>query len=417
MGIVELPCTVWHDGSGEASKQRLWRVEEHGDVKYIAFLSYKRVEPDRVLAERLHKAIETYRLPAALRARGARLGRVFRDHDELRAEHSLGQALNDALRESKFLIVLCSMASRSSSWVQHEVESFSATAGHGRVVPVLVQGEPAEVLPAALIERCGPQDLPLAIDLRSPSSHGGAQFRDELLRLIARLCECSFDDLRRRDHQRRVRRLVWTAAAVMAALIAAGSVATLWAWERGERRLAETARAHSDLFRKKMALANEIGVRFDEETLGDDVVFRATSNTQLHTIKGRLDDVAMWDTQRPEMIDWCFKRSEDLCTRYPDWAGAHATRAMLLYRVGRYEDGVTAAERALSLYAAQYPDGEWCWPVGIRVLCLLRLYREEAAQEQLTLLRDMDTRRSRGDKFGQGILSQIERELYERAKR
>ena len=54
---------------------------------YRAFISYSR--KDTKVAQRLHKALETYRVPRGVQApvdpKRRRLGRVFRDDDEMGA--------------------------------------------------------------------------------------------------------------------------------------------------------------------------------------------------------------------------------------------------------------------------------------------------------------------------------------------
>src|SRR3954453_21144194 len=55
---------------------------------YAAFISYRHAPHDRRWAKWLHRALETYRVPAGVRRdRGvpARVGRVFRDEEELPA--------------------------------------------------------------------------------------------------------------------------------------------------------------------------------------------------------------------------------------------------------------------------------------------------------------------------------------------
>ncbi|WP_316224889.1 MULTISPECIES: hypothetical protein [unclassified Bradyrhizobium] len=61
-------------------------------AEFAAFISYRHVEPDRTHAIWLHKKLETYRIPKKLpraRTAGRRIGRVFRDEEELRASANL----------------------------------------------------------------------------------------------------------------------------------------------------------------------------------------------------------------------------------------------------------------------------------------------------------------------------------------
>ena len=84
--------------------------------RYRAFISYS--HRDEKWATWLHKALETYRVPRRLVGREsphgpipARLAPIFRDRDELATATSLGDTLTNALRQSQFLLVICSPAS------------------------------------------------------------------------------------------------------------------------------------------------------------------------------------------------------------------------------------------------------------------------------------------------------------------
>jgi hypothetical protein len=84
---------------------------EHGTPSaeaYAAFVSYRHTGPDRRWAKWLHASLETYRVPERLVAAGAprRLGRVFRDEEELAASYDLSARIDDALRGARNLIVV-----------------------------------------------------------------------------------------------------------------------------------------------------------------------------------------------------------------------------------------------------------------------------------------------------------------------
>ncbi|MBS0432528.1 MAG: toll/interleukin-1 receptor domain-containing protein, partial [Proteobacteria bacterium] len=83
---------------------------------YRAFISYS--HRDKAWADWLHKALETYRVPSRLVGKETthgtiprRLHPVFRDRDELPSAHDLNGKVNEALRNSANLIVICSPAS------------------------------------------------------------------------------------------------------------------------------------------------------------------------------------------------------------------------------------------------------------------------------------------------------------------
>ncbi len=100
-------------------------MEETHSFKYSAFISYRHEAHDRKWAEWLVDALETYRVPKELQNAGypARLGKVFRDRDELPSSGSLNNQIEEALKVSRFLIVILS---RSSITNYHKLEKFLA---------------------------------------------------------------------------------------------------------------------------------------------------------------------------------------------------------------------------------------------------------------------------------------------------
>lgn len=78
-------------------------------MKYKAFISYRHLEPDRTAAIEVHRMLEKYVIPRRLRRDGEkRLGRIFRDEDELPLSGNLSESIQTALEESEYLIVACS---------------------------------------------------------------------------------------------------------------------------------------------------------------------------------------------------------------------------------------------------------------------------------------------------------------------
>ena len=85
-------------------------AEQDDYFRYDAFISYRHKPLDRTWAQWLVQGLETFKVPAGLVAGGAKpsIDRVFRDEDELPSSADLGVQLEEALRESRFLIVICS---------------------------------------------------------------------------------------------------------------------------------------------------------------------------------------------------------------------------------------------------------------------------------------------------------------------
>jgi tetratricopeptide (TPR) repeat protein len=163
-----------------------------------------------------------------------RLNPVFRDREELASATDLGEVISSALRESACQIVICSPNAARSKWVNEEILAFKRLGREDRIFCLIVAGEPnATDQPGRADEECFPPALrfhlaadgtlgdsrtePIAADAR-PGKDGRYAAK---LKLIAGILGVGFDALRRRDQQRRNRRL-----AIIASGMAAGMVLT-----------------------------------------------------------------------------------------------------------------------------------------------------------------------------------------------
>jgi WD40 repeat protein/tetratricopeptide (TPR) repeat protein len=200
--------------------------------RYAAFISYRHTAQDRRWARWLHTAIETYRVPKLLRktrALPARLKPLFRDEDELPASADLNEQIEQALVQSEYLIVICSPRTPASQWVNKEVLRFRELGRGHRILAILTEGEPAEAFPRALCEiRRSVVDSqgnagetidevePLAADVRTGRLESLRYLkRMARLRVLACLLNVRFDELRQRDHERRMRRLTVAGAGLI----------------------------------------------------------------------------------------------------------------------------------------------------------------------------------------------------------
>lgn len=196
--------------------------------RFVAFFSYAHADED--LAAKLHKQIETYRLPSQLKgATGAagRLGKVFRDRADLAAADSLSEAIRGALADSGALIVLCSPAAVQSRWVNEEIRLFRSLNPGAPVLAAVVRGEPVDAMPAALTED-GRE--PLAADLREEGDGRKLGF----LKIVAALAGVPLDALIQRDAQRKLRRVMAVTAGALVAMVAAVSMMTYAIQQRNE---------------------------------------------------------------------------------------------------------------------------------------------------------------------------------------
>jgi tetratricopeptide (TPR) repeat protein len=206
------------------------------DFRYDAFISYRHAEMDKAIAERLHRALETYRVPGPLVRRGLprQIKRVFRDREELPTSSNLSEDIQRALRESRCLIVICSPRTPESRWVTREIEIFMDLGRGDRILPVLIEGEPADSFPAPIRPQGAQAGDQVALRPSSGVLEPAADVRAnklrrslrllarEKLRLIARILGCGYSELEARDHERSIRQKGALALAVFLLVSAVG---------------------------------------------------------------------------------------------------------------------------------------------------------------------------------------------------
>lgn len=238
---------------GSAVARDLEGVMPDDGQRYWAFLSYS--HQDRRWAAWLRRGLENWTVPsgivgiqtpAGLAPR--RFRPVFRDREELPASAQLGEPLRAALRDSAWLIVICSPAAVRSAWVSEEVRQFKLLHGEERVLALIVAGEPfASEDPARETEECFPKALtspvrpeeeagariePAAADVR-PGKDGR---RGALLKLLSGMLGVSLDQLVRREARRRQQRLLIITLGSLVLSAAMAVLATTAFIERNEAR-------------------------------------------------------------------------------------------------------------------------------------------------------------------------------------
>ena len=220
-------------------------VINNHEVRYDAFISYRHSELDKFVAEELHKQLETFKIPKkiAQKCKKKKISRIFRDKDELPITSNLADPIINALRMSEFLIVICSPRLKESLWCKREIENFIAMHGQEKVLAVLVEGEPSESFPQELlyiektvVAQNGEVQVvrepiePLAADVRGKNKKDIKKLmKSEVLRLLASMLQCNYDDLKQRHKERKMHRMLALAAVVGAVGISFGTVSTIMA--------------------------------------------------------------------------------------------------------------------------------------------------------------------------------------------
>ncbi len=216
-------------------ERRARGVDAPEKYHYHAFISYSHA--DEAWARWLHKTLETWRVPKHLVGRQTRVARVparltpiFRDREELPSSASLNQEVNLALAQSANLVVVCSPAAAQSRWVNQEVAAFKRLGRSDRILCLIVQGEPEDCFVPALREADGDRrhhgtdgSEPMAADLR-PGQDGR---KLAILKLVSGMLGLRLDELRMREHQRKIRRLTLVTAIAVVITAVTGSLAII----------------------------------------------------------------------------------------------------------------------------------------------------------------------------------------------
>ncbi len=233
------------------------------ELNYWAFISYSSLDDKQ--GRWLHRKLENYPIPKELRNAkifdGATLGKnlrpIFRDRDELSGSSDLGTAIEKALKDSRYLIVLCSPNSAKSEWVNKEIESFRALSPDNdkRILALILDGEPnatsnghfdssLECFPAALR---APLE-PIAGDLRKNKDGKDRGF----LKLLSGMCELNFNDLYRRHARDKKRRRILQASC--AALVTA-VVVSLGVFSSQQKARADESAENEEIAKEEKLIA------------------------------------------------------------------------------------------------------------------------------------------------------------------
>ncbi|WP_335939724.1 TIR domain-containing protein [Fusobacterium polymorphum] len=270
--------------------------------KYDAFISYRHIEPDLTIAKILHEMIEKFNIPKHLRTvsndensiNDKHIFRVFRDREELSTK-DLSTMIEEAIANSKNLIVIYSKRTSLSPWCRKEVQLFKKIHGVNNIIPVLIEGEPDEAFIDELknlkvtfinsenVEEEKNIEL-LAADIRSdevksPSFKGYEILeyskdpklneltkksldilkKSEIYRIVASMLNVNYGDLKLRHQERYLKRIIYTSiAASIAMLIFVISVTTLYL-----KSVASERKANEQSSLMTLNMANEANLQGD----------------------------------------------------------------------------------------------------------------------------------------------------------
>lgn len=224
--------------------------------RYKAFISYSHV--NQQWGKWLQKALEEYRVPSAYVGMTnnsqekiePKLGKIFRDRDELTSGLSLHESILAALAASDNLIVLCSPESARSSYVNQEIIEFKRFGRSTHIHALIVSGEPhASRIPGHENEECFPPALRFALRDDGQLTDRPADEliaadartrrdgkRKATIKLIAGLLGVRYDLLYQREKRRALQRRTVLAVVVALAFVLAGTAIQNFRASRREQR-------------------------------------------------------------------------------------------------------------------------------------------------------------------------------------
>ena len=185
---------------------------------YDAFISYRHADLDKAAAVGLHRRLESFRMPAGLRTdlpeEKRRIQRVFRDQDELPLSSNLSEAIERALKNTDWLIVIATPRFIQSQWCAKEIERFTELYGQDHILVVLADGTPEESIPEVLRFRQNGAVDEIIADVRGKNT-----LDEAALRIAARMYDLDPAELKHRVRERRVKRVAAVSAFAAAVLL------------------------------------------------------------------------------------------------------------------------------------------------------------------------------------------------------
>lgn len=246
----------------------------HNQLKYFAFISYN--SKDTEWGKKLQKKLEHFKLPATLCSEHGWSRRpikpVFFAPTDIQPG-GLSEELQERLRASKNLIVICSPNSAKSTWVGREIEFFHHLGRTKNIHFFIVDGIPHSGNPDTecfnpVIDKLGLPEI-LGANIHEKISRLPWLNKERAyLQLVSKLLDVEFDSIWKR-HQRQLTRKI--AAGIMGAIAVLCAFLFIWRANQPfnmEVRLNEASFHNDNLPPLKDAV---VTMRLDNETKSDTI--------------------------------------------------------------------------------------------------------------------------------------------------
>jgi len=227
------------------------------------------IREDAETARKLAKSIGGYRLPARITLEDPSLDyrRILLDCDG----EPFDEQAHRELESCRFLVLLCSPGTKDDRAILDRLACFRTLRGGENIVPVIVEGEPADSFPESFIEKKVVQHIrpdmsvvervetiePVAADLRADSpSRWKEVLRYETVRIVASVLGLHPDALEQRQRQRRKRELTVLLSVIGSVCLIAAAIFL---------RLGFVAKTEGDIAEEQTRLSIEIARRTMED--------------------------------------------------------------------------------------------------------------------------------------------------------
>lgn len=299
---------------------------------YDVFFSYRHKPLDGEITQKCFNLVESYRVPKPLRDQGCvDVQRAFRDTEELSVSRILSDTIDQALRSTNCLIIVCSTDTPSSEWVDREVATFIELGRAEHIYPLLISGDPERSFPASL--KKVPDLEGRIMDIRTPGNDVKkmmAKAETELLRAISEIAGCTEAELLREHKLRKNRRFAAKVAAGIAAFAAVAGVSL---------GLMHLARDYRDTAQKREAASMRI--------LNELTYSLPNRLTNVPGAYSRIADILMRNT---EDINSILRMSSNRDAAENEAAANYEKLANAGAVLGHYEDAISAQKIAIESY-------------------------------------------------------------------
>lgn len=306
---------------------------------YDVFLSYRHKPLDAEVTQKVFNILESYRMPAGACSEGKPgISRVFRDTEELAVSRILSNTIEEALKNTKCLVVVCSEDTPSSEWVDREVATFIELGRAEKIFPLLISGDAESSFPQTL--KKVPDIAERVMDVRSPGRDINGilkKAKTELLRVIAEVNGCSFPELLRSHKLARTRRITRIGAgAVALAAVVCTVCGMLWTKAEDYRQTAEKEKETS------LAILEELTYGLPDS---------------LVEIPGTYAKVAQILEENASQIERILEISGDSGTDRLEIAANEEKLATAMVTLGSYEKAEESQRSAVGMYAELAENG------------------------------------------------------------